>query len=164
MMLPSKYLKFICIAIAIIGLDQLTKWIVYNSLMLHEVVPVIPGCLNLVHIQNPGTAFGLFADYNSFFRNILVMSASIVAILLILYLYKNTSQDFPVLSFGFALIFGGAIGNMIDRVRLGRVIDFIDVYIGSLHWPAFNVADSAITVGMIIFAYYILFRKNSGLI
>jgi signal peptidase II len=78
---------------------------------------------------------------------------------LVLYLYKNTPSEYPVLSAGFALIFGGALGNMIDRIRLGEVIDFIDLYIAHMHWPAFNIADSAISIGMVIFGFYIVFRK-----
>ena len=158
-MKSEKYLKFGAIAIVIVILDQITKWMIFHSLALHDVFPVIPGCFNLIHIQNPGSAFGLFATHPSLFRNVFLLTASVVALCLVLYLYQNTPREYPILSFGFALIFGGAIGNMIDRVRLGRVIDFIDVYIGTFHWPAFNIADSAITIGMIIFAFYMVFRK-----
>jgi signal peptidase II len=155
----NKYLKFAAVAIAIVFFDQITKWIVVQTLSLHDVYQVIPGCFNLVHIHNPGSAFGLFADHHSLFRNIFLLTASVVALCLILYLHHNISDGFPILSVGYALIFGGAIGNMIDRIRLGHVIDFIDVYIITSHWPAFNVADSAITIGMFIFAFYMLFRK-----
>ena len=158
-MKKDKYLKFSAVAIAIVIVDQLTKWVIIQTIALHDLYSVIPGFFNIIHIHNPGSAFGLFADHHSLFRTIFLLTASVVALCLILYLHHHTPGDFPILSFGLALIFGGAIGNMIDRIRLGYVIDFIDVYLGTFHWPAFNIADSAITIGMIIFAFYMLFRK-----
>jgi signal peptidase II len=74
-------------------------------------------------------------------------------------LYKNTPKTHSLLAAGFALIFGGAAGNLIDRIRFGKVVDFLDFYIGNLHWPAFNIADSAITIGIAIFIFHILFKK-----
>jgi signal peptidase II len=84
---------------------------------------------------------------------------SSLAVCVIFYFYKNTPRTHAFLASGFALIFGGAIGNLIDRIRFGKVVDFLDVYIVTYHWPAFNVADSAITVGMIVFVFHILFKK-----
>jgi signal peptidase II len=158
---PDRYLKFGAVAFIIVIFDQVTKWYIIQNLSLHDVYQVIPGCFNLVQVHNPGSAFGLFADHHSLFRTVFLLSASVVALCLILYLHHNTPGEFATLSIGFALIFGGAIGNIIDRIRLGYVIDFIDVHIGVFHWPAFNVADSAITIGMLIFAFYMLFRKIS---
>lgn len=158
-MISIKYIKFGSISIAVVALDQITKWVIMNTIALHDMVQVIPNFFNLVHIQNPGSAFGLFANQNSIFRNIFLMTAAIIAICLVLYMYKRTSQEYPLLSIGFALIFGGAVGNMMDRLRLGSVIDFIDLYIANFHWPAFNIADSAISIGMVIFGYHIIFRK-----
>jgi signal peptidase II len=155
----DKYLKFSAVSLVVMIVDQITKWIIIQNLSLHDVYQVIPGCFNLIHIHNPGSAFGLFADHHSLYRNLLLLMASVVALSLVLYLHHNTPREFPVLSFGFAMIFGGAIGNMLDRIRLGYVIDFMDVYIKTLHWPAFNIADSAITIGMLIFAFHMLFRK-----
>jgi signal peptidase II len=155
----NKYFKFIAVALAIVIFDQITKWVIIQNLSLYDVYQVIPRFFNLVHIHNPGSAFGLFAGHQSLFRNVFLLTASVVALSLVLYLHHKTPEEFPLLSLGFAMIFGGAIGNLIDRIRLGHVIDFIDVYVGSFHWPAFNVADSAITIGMFIFAFYMLFRK-----
>jgi signal peptidase II len=155
----GKYVKFLVVALAIVIFDQITKWMIIQNLSLHDVYQVIPRCFNLVHIHNPGSAFGLFAGHHSLFRNVFLLTASVVALSLILYLHHNTPAEFPMLSIGFAMIFGGAIGNMIDRIRLGYVIDFIDIYLGFFHWPAFNIADSAITIGMLIFAFFMLFRK-----
>jgi signal peptidase II len=92
-------------------------------------------------------------------RTVVFLFISSLAIGLILYFYIKTPSGFAFLAAGFALIFGGAIGNLIDRVRFGMVVDFLDFYIGKYHWPAFNIADSAITVGLIIFLYHLLFKK-----
>lgn len=155
----KKYVKFFAVALSVVIFDQITKWLIIQNLSLHDVYQVIPRCFNLVLIHNPGGAFGFFADHHSLFRNSFLVTASVVALSLILYLHHNTPVEFPMLSIGFAMIFGGAIGNLIDRIRLGHVIDFIDVYFGFFHWPAFNIADSAITIGMLIFAFFMFFRK-----
>ena len=155
----NKYMMLVLIAGGVVAMDQFTKWLITSSMSYYEQINVIPGFLNLVYIHNPGGAFGMFAQNQSNLQSILFIGIAMAAMGLILYLYKNTPSEYPLLSAGLALIFGGALGNMIDRIRLGEVIDFIDVYIGHLHWPAFNVADSAITIGMIIFGFYILFRK-----
>lgn len=157
----TRYMKLACVSAIVIIADQLTKWIIAKKIVFYGVVEVIPGFFNLVHIHNTGGAFGIFAGRHTTLQSLLFILVAVVAICLVLYLYKNTPSQYPTLSFGFELIFGGAVGNLIDRIRFGRVTDFMDVYIGDLHWPAFNVADSAITVGMIIFAFYVLFRKIS---
>jgi signal peptidase II len=157
--IKHKYLMLLFISTGVVFLDQLTKWMVSRSLTFYQEISVIPGFLKIIHIHNPGGAFGIFARHNGNLRVIMFILIATAAMGVILYLYKNTPDEYPVLLSGFALIFGGALGNMIDRIRLGRVIDFIDVYVGDMHWPAFNVADSAITIGMVIFAFYILFRK-----
>ena len=158
-MMKHKYLMLACISALVVLLDQATKWLISTNMSYYEQIPVIPGFLNLIYIHNPGGAFGIFARNQNGLQTWLFVGIAVGAMGLILYLYKNTPREYPVLSVGFALIFGGALGNMIDRVRLGEVIDFIDVFVGQYHWPAFNVADSAITIGMLIFGFYILFRK-----
>jgi len=158
-MIFGKYSKLTIISVSVVILDQTTKWIINRTIPLYDVVPVIPGFFNLIHIQNPGSAFGLFAGRSHLFRMVFLTTAAIVAAGLVLYLYKKTPREYPFLSIGLALIFGGAIGNMIDRVCFGQVIDFIDLYIGNFHWPAFNIADIAISIGMIIFGFHIIFRK-----
>lgn len=157
--MKNKFLMLFTIVGLVVILDQATKWLVSSSLSYYEEVKVIPGFFNLIYIHNPGGAFGVFAQNQGNLHTILFILIAFAAMGLVLYLYKNTPPEYPVLSVGFALIFGGALGNLIDRIRLGEVIDFLDVYIGHMHWPAFNVADSAITVGMVIFGFYILFRK-----
>jgi len=99
------------------------------------------------------------ANYSPVLRSIVFLFFSSLAICLIFYFYKKTPREYSLLATGFALIFGGAIGNLIDRIRFGKVVDFLDFYIGSLHWPAFNVADSAVSIGVVIFVYHFFFKK-----
>jgi len=120
---------------------------------------VIPGFFNLTHIQNTGGAFGFLDDQGQGVGIVVFIVFCSVAAGFILYFYRKTVDILPFLSSGFALIFGGAIGNLIDRIRFGRVTDFLDVYIGNLHWPVFNVADSAVTIGIVIFLFHVLFNK-----
>ena len=157
--MKNKFLMLFTIAGLVVILDQASKWLISSSLSYYEEVKVIPGFFNLIYIHNPGGAFGLFAKNQGNLQSMMFIIIAVAAMGLVLYLYKNTPSEYPVLSVGFALIFGGALGNIIDRIRLGEVIDFIDLYINHIHWPAFNIADSAISIGMVIFGFYILFRK-----
>jgi signal peptidase II len=143
----------------VVAVDQITKTLILNYLPLYRSVSVIPGFFNLTHIQNPGIAFGFLANQSSYLRHIIFLCVSFLAVCLILWFYTKTPQTHPVLATGFAIIFGGAIGNLIDRVRLGKVVDFLDFYLADLHWPAFNIAYSAISIGVAIFAFHLLFKK-----
>ena len=156
----GNYKRLIIVAGGIVLLDQITKLLVLQSVPLFESLAVIPGFFNLTHIHNPGGAFGFLADQQSAWRHILFLSASTAAVGVIVYFYKNTPTTQPMLATGFALVCGGAIGNMIDRLRFGRVVDFLDFFVGSWHWPAFNVADSAVSAGIAIFIYHILIKKT----
>ena len=157
--MKNKYIMLVCTACLVVALDQLTKWMITRYLSIYSEKKIIPGLLNLIHVHNPGGAFGIFAKNQGSLQSMAFIGIAVAAMGLILYLYKKTPIEYPVLSVGLALIFGGAFGNMIDRLRIGHVIDFIDFHVGTRHWPAFNIADSAITVGMVIFAFYVLFRK-----
>lgn len=153
------YIQLLIITLVLLLLDQTTKYYILKTIPLFDSIPVIPGFFNITHIHNTGGAFGVFADGHPLLRKILFIFISSAAIVVILFLYHKSLKSYSFLSIGLALIFSGAIGNMIDRVRFGKVVDFLDFYIGSLHWPAFNIADSAITIGMGIFVYYILLKK-----
>jgi len=155
----NKYLKLAAIAGLVIVFDQITKTVIQNTLLLYHSITVIPGFFSITHIHNPGGAFGFMANKSPGLRNLLFLFLSSLAICLIFYLYKSTPKKYPLLSTSFALILGGAFGNLIDRIRFGEVVDFLDFYIGSYHWPAFNVADSAITVGIAIYLFYFIFKK-----
>ena len=147
------------IAALVLLVDQATKLMIYHGLPLYDEIDVVPGFFSIVHFHNPGGAFGIFADTESGFRHIFFMVVSILALGLVFYFYRSTPRTHRFLSTGFALIFGGAVGNMVDRFRLGQVIDFLDVYVNGHHWPAFNAADSAISVGIGIFVFHLLFGK-----
>jgi len=157
--MSSKYYRLIVVAGIIILLDQVTKLIVLDKMPLFHNIPVISGFFNLTHIHNPGGAFGFLSTQTSNIQRLLFLFVSSLAIGLIFYFYKKTPREQSWLSTGFALVFGGAIGNLIDRIRLGKVVDFLDFYIGDWHWPAFNVADSAVSIGMLIFLFHIFFKR-----
>lgn len=151
----AHYLRLAVIAGLVLLADQLTKAAVLAALPLHDSREVIAGFFSLTHIQNPGGAFGLLADQHPLLRRVVFLGVSAVAVGIVLWFYHRTPADRPWLAAAFALIFGGAIGNLVDRIRFGRVVDFLDFYVGRLHWPAFNVADSAITVGVGIFLLHL---------
>ena len=157
--LRNRYLKFAAVAILVVVLDQISKAMVLRWMPLYDSIVVIPGFFNLTHVHNPGGAFGFLAQNGSIWRHWVFLGVSFFALGIILYFFHRTPKSLPWLSFSLALIFGGAIGNMIDRIRFGEVVDFLDVYISHLHWPTFNVADSAITIGIMIFIIHIVFKK-----
>lgn len=155
----GKYKILVIISFLVIVFDQISKAIIVKFITPYTSKIIIPGVFNITHIYNPGGAFGFMAGQSTLVRTILFLVVSTIAIGFIFYFYKNTPKTHPVLASGFALIFGGAIGNMIDRIRLGTVVDFLDFYIKGMHWPAFNIADSAISVGMAIFLFHLVFKK-----
>jgi signal peptidase II len=158
-MLSNKYTKLVIVAGLVVLFDQISKALILEHLPRHHSRTIITGFFDITHIRNPGGAFGLMAGMSSTVRTVVFLFISSLAVGLILYFYKKTPSSQSLLATGFALIFGGAIGNLIDRVRFGNVVDFLDIYLGNLHWPAFNIADSAITVGIFIFIFHLLFKK-----
>jgi len=154
-----KYLKLFIVAGLVMIIDQVTKAMILKTLPLYTSVPVIPEFFSLTHIQNPGAAFGFMANQNSSLYKTALLLITSTAVCALFFLYQKIPRSHPLLATGFALVFGGAIGNLIDRIRFGKVVDFLDFYIENLHWPAFNVADSAITVGMSIILIHLLFKK-----
>jgi signal peptidase II len=134
----------------IIFLDQVTKLLVLHFLPLHSAMEIIPGFFNLVHVRNTGAAFSIFAGATSVWRQGLFVGLTILVVIILLFAYGKLRPDDRWTRTAYALITGGALGNLIDRLRLGEVVDFLDCYVGAYHWPAFNVADSAITVGALM--------------
>jgi len=155
----GKYNRLFIIAGLVLIFDQMTKAIVLDSMPLYSSIAVIPGFFSLTHIQNPGGAFGFLARHSAGVRLVVFILLSSLALCLIFYFYRRTPRSHPLLASAFALIMGGAVGNLIDRIRFEQVIDFLDFYIGKYHWPAFNVADSAISAGIGIFVYHLVFNK-----
>lgn len=159
--MKKNLLIFFLGAAVIIVLDQITKSAIIARFILHESYPVIDGLFNLVYVMNPGAAFGFLADASETFRYIFFTGVTVAAVLLIVYYLIKSNPRNLMLVGSLTLIFGGAVGNLIDRLRFGAVVDFLDVYIGSAHWPAFNVADSAITVGAILMIWEMILNRQS---
>jgi len=136
---------------AVIAADQVTKAWILNSFQLYEMKEIIPGLFNLVYVQNTGAAFSMLANVDSPWRHYFFLGVGTIALVGLTIAYYKLKQTHRLYGVALALIAGGAAGNLIDRVRLGAVVDFLDFYVGSYHWPAFNVADSAICIGAGVF-------------
>jgi signal peptidase II len=144
----SQRIYYIGLAAAIIIFDIWTKALVLARIDLHETIPVIPNFFQLVHVRNTGAAFGIGANASSRIVPLLLNAGAIaVFCVVVVYALRSAVTD-RLLQTGLHLILGGAIGNLLDRFRFGYVVDFLDVYVGTKHWPAFNVADSAICIGI----------------
>lgn len=145
-MKPSRYRMLLLIASLVVMVDQITKWIIVQNFQLHEALPVIPDFFDLVYVRNKGAAFGFLADTG--YRVPFLLTTTMVAVVFLVWFYRQLKPEQVLSRSGLSLVLGGAIGNLIDRLRLGEVVDFLDVHWFQHHWPAFNVADSAICVGV----------------
>jgi signal peptidase II len=157
---PIRYLLLALFAGAIIAIDQATKLTIMDSMRLNESISIVPNLFSLTYIRNPGAAFGLLAGSSNAFRMVFFGVTSLFALALLgTILFRLPAKDW-VGQISIAGILGGAIGNLIDRLRYGEVIDFLDVYVGTYHWPAFNIADSAISVGVVFLIIHFAFEKK----
>jgi signal peptidase II len=147
-----KRLPYLLLALVVIVLDAWTKWLVSTHIDIHDAVPLIPNLFQLVHVRNTGAAFGIGANAQSRIVPLLLNIGAIGVFFVVVAYALRTAVTDRLLQVGLHLILGGAIGNLIDRFRLGYVVDFLDVYVNwggqPHHWPAFNVADSAICIGI----------------
>ena len=159
--MPKKYLLFFPTAFLVVALDQLTKSYVTAGMLLHESFTVVEGFLNITYVRNPGAAFGFLAHASPALRFVFFMAITVLAIGIILYYVAKSAEEEPRLILALSLILGGALGNLIDRLRFGAVVDFIDVYFKTYHWPAFNIADSAISLGA-VFMLLSMFKRRKG--
>lgn len=145
--------------VVLVVADQFTKWLVVANMDLFSRINILP-FFDLVHVRNYGAAFSFLSDQGGwqrwFFTAIAIAISSVIAVLL-----RRQAKSMTAANWAFALILGGALGNLIDRVRLGYVVDFLDFYVGSYHWPAFNVADSAIVLGAGLMIYEGFFGQSS---
>ncbi|MBU0909917.1 MAG: lipoprotein signal peptidase [Proteobacteria bacterium] len=153
-------LLLVLLAGLIIVADQLTKWLIMSRFGLYEFKVVVPGFFNLTYLHNTGAAFGLLANANPAWRSYFFIGIALLALVFVFFSFRQFRQRSPVYVFSFAFIAGGAVGNLIDRVRFGSVVDFLDFYVSTYHWPAFNVADSAIVVGVGLFLLASLLDKD----
>lgn len=148
------------IALFVIVLDRLAKLVVEHRIPLHDGIQIIPGFFRLTHLENRGAAFGLFADSPSPWKIGVLVLFSVIALVVVSALLWKNSHIISITGVGLALILGGAVGNLWDRLTAGHVTDFLLFYVGRYQWPAFNVADSAIVVGATLLVYEIVFTKG----
>jgi signal peptidase II len=157
-----KFLPFGALAGAIVALDQATKAWIIKSFALYESRPVVEGLFHFTYLRNPGAAFSFLANQPEAFRRPFFLGVTAIALTVILAVVTRLPRGRPWTLAALGLVFGGAVGNLIDRVRWGWVVDFLDVFWRTHHWPPFNVADSAITVGMAILIGEEIFGKKDG--
>jgi signal peptidase II len=158
--LNPKYRLTVIIGSIVLILDQVTKVLVHGQMALYQSIEIVPNFFHLTYLRNTGAAFGFLAGSRSPLRMAFFLLVSAVAIGCIFYLLKNLRPGQNTFAASLSLILGGAIGNLIDRLRMGEVVDFLDFHWYTLHWPAFNVADSAITIGVILL-FIQMIRKGS---
>jgi signal peptidase II len=140
-------LGYYALSASVFGLDRLTKRMIEGRMSVFDTYTVIPGFFDIVHAKNRGAAFSMFAESTSPWRPFFLIGLSLAALILVAGILRNASRLDRPTAIGLALILGGAMGNVFDRIVTGAVTDFLDFYVGAYHWPAFNVADSAIVTG-----------------
>lgn len=140
--------------------DQITKAIVFQKVAFLSSQSIIPGFFNLTHIHNRGAIFGFFSQSDSQLLHIMLMLATLVALALVVYYFFITPPAEKLTKISLSLILTGALGNLIDRVFRGYVIDFLDLYVKKWHWPSFNVADSCVTIGAFLLVFIVFFKRR----
>ncbi|MBN2333369.1 MAG: signal peptidase II [Deltaproteobacteria bacterium] len=157
----KRLIPLVWIAGLVIMLDQASKILALTYLSPVYPLKVIDGCFSLTLVLNSGVAFGLFSQVAAAWKSAALLLLSGVTVLLLIWYYWREKEMHWLITTAFSLVVGGAVGNMIDRARLGKVVDFLDFYWHHHHWPAFNVADSAITIGVLLMLVA-TFRQNSS--
>jgi len=158
--MKRKYWILLIVFLVVIVLDQSTKLIIQQTLPLHKQVEVLSGFFNLIHVRNTGGAFGIFGGERDPLGSVLFVVASLIAVGILVILFLRVKEHEKTLAFSLSLLLSGAMGNLIDRVSYGEVIDFLDFYVSSYHWPAFNIADSAISIGIGLMALELLIKEH----
>ena len=153
---------FYLIALAIVVTDQISKAVVVRSMHLGQSIPIVPGYFDLTFVLNPGAAFSMLATLPDSIRTPFFILVSVAAVILIAVYRARHLRAHRLATVSLGLILGGAVGNLIDRVRYGVVVDFLDVHVYQYHWPVFNVADSAISVGVILLLLEMLLEWRRG--
>ncbi len=158
--MKRKYWVLLIFCLGILLLDQWTKSMVVQKLPLYQRVEVIQGFFNLTHVRNAGGAFGIFGGQRTGTGSLVFVVVSLIAIGAIIFLFIRIKESERTLALSFSLVLSGALGNLIDRLRYGEVVDFLDFHLSDYHWPAFNVADSAICIGIGLLALELLRRDH----
>jgi signal peptidase II len=159
--MPRKYTLLLITLGLVVLCDQISKLYIDAVMWPHQSITVIENYFNITYVRNPGGAFGLFARAERWIVGPALLGLSVVAAVIIVLIYRSTPTDRLLVRLAFSLILGGAIGNLIDRIRFDEVIDFLDVHWYHYHWPAFNVADAAITVGVAFLCWDLFFGKSA---
>jgi signal peptidase II len=159
---PARRRSYVLLLLAVVGLDQITKWLVDRVMDLHQSRVLVEGLVSLTYVQNRGAAFGVLSDAELPHQSILFSLVSIAALCGIAAYAWRLPAASRLPQTALALIMGGALGNLLDRARLGHVVDFVDVFWNAHHWPAFNVADSAITVGVCLLILDMVLSPETG--
>jgi lipoprotein signal peptidase len=154
----NRYAVIAVVTAVVTLIDQATKALVLLSIPLYTEIPVIKGLFSLVHVRNRGAAFGFLNRSDISWQFWLFLAATLIALVIVIYIARSSREDDYPYFLSLGLILGGAAGNLIDRIRFREVIDFLDFYYGTHHWPAFNVADIAICTGAVL-AMVLSFRR-----
>jgi signal peptidase II len=157
----KKYGIVFSVAAVVLILDQLTKWYIRQWLPLYDSVVVIESFFHITHLRNPGAAFGLLADADAALRIPFFIVVAMIAVTALTFFVRRIEDHRLLLLISLGAILGGAFGNLTDRILMGAVTDFLDFHIRGFHWPAFNVADSGISVGMVILILHSLFAPEA---
>jgi signal peptidase II len=157
--LKNKYVWAGSIIGLVLILDQATKYLVEKHVRLYETITIVPGFFNLTHVRNRGAAFGILANVPGIWRSLFFISVTIIAVAVIGFLIRTTKERLHLIAF--SLIAGGAVGNLVDRLRYTEVVDFIQWYVKDYYWPSFNIADSAISAGVVLLVIDMLFGPST---
>ena len=158
----SRAIIFFGISLSVIALDQISKNHIVNNIGLNQGYSLISDYLDVVHVRNSGAAFGFFSGSRGSINRIILTLVSVAALIVIAGMAFWFSDGSMLSLVALAFFFGGASGNLIDRIIHGEVVDFIDVHVGTIHWPAFNVADTSLCIGAVLFCVYIISQKKHG--
>ena len=156
----NRQLSYFLFILVLVIADHLTKAIVSQKIALLTNIRVVPGFFNLTHIRNRGAIFGFFSRSGSQLIYIVLTLASLAALGLVIYYFFKTPTSERFMKISLSLILAGALGNLIDRIFRGYVVDFLDFYVKNWHWPSFNIADASITIGGFILIFIFLFKRR----
>jgi signal peptidase II len=155
-------LPYLILVAAVVIFDRWTKALIQNRFDLNESALVIDGFFNITYVRNTGVAFGIFSSISAPAKSLLLsIFTALAAIVVVTYSVRSPAGN-RLLQIALSLILGGALGNLYDRIAFGYVVDFLEFYVGAYHWPSFNIADSAITVGVVLLAFEIIRNETPG--
>lgn len=153
------YRPYAALAALVVLLDQVSKAVVHKFIPFYDSIKVIPGFLNLTHIHNKGAILGIFNSSGRSWTPVLLLLLNAAALGLVVYYFSKTSEKERAARIALSLIVGGALGNVVDRIARGYVVDFIEMYVGRFHWPTYNMADACISIGAVVLILSVIIRR-----